>query len=258
MVNNFILSSNVFHKRHLPKENTFNYKSYYVVLDMLDLNSSSNILGINKFNIFSFYDTNHGYKNGSKSVTWAINLFDKNYIEYDNIKLITMPSIFGYLFNPISFWLAYKDDKLRCIICEVNNTFGETHSYICHKDGREVTTKCWFKANKSFHVSPFYDRKGYYKFNFNIDFNTDKKSKIIINYYDNDQLQLSTLITSKSKRLSSLSLLHDFFRVPLLTFKIIFLIHYQAIKLILKKIKYVPKPSQKDYSITIANYINKN
>ena len=229
---------------------------------MLDLKSDSNVFGINKFNIFSFYDKDHGAKDSSKSVNWAINLLTKNHLQYDNIKLITMPRILGYLFNPVSFWLAYNDHKLICVISEVNNTFGETHSYICHKSGEQITDICWFEAEKVFHVSPFYQRQGRYKFNFQIPIisdsnleSTHSKTQIIINYYDDNKLQLSTAITAINKPLSSKNLIKEFIRAPLLTLKVIVLIHYQAIKIVAKKIKYVPKPVQMENTLTLADYI---
>ncbi len=178
---------------------------------------------------------------------------------------MTMPRIFGYLFNPVSFWLCYHQKKLIAVIAEVNNTFKETHSYICHKDGDEITNKCWFKAAKVFHVSPFYQRQGSYKFNFQVPviLDTDPespylnlKTKIIINYYDNDELQLGTAITAINKPFSNKNLIKEFIRSPLLTFKVVYLIHWQALKIVFKRIKYVPKPAQMESTITVADYIS--
>ncbi len=213
-------------------------------------------LGINKFNIFSFYDKDHGKRDVSKSVDWATELLAQNDLAYDGIKLITMPRIFGYLFNPVSFWLCYHQKKLIAVIVEVNNTFKETHSYICHKNGDEIKDKCWFEAEKVFHVSPFYQRQGSYKLNFKLDFEKTTKNQIIINYYDNNKLQLSTDITGINKPLSSKNLIKEFIRSPLLTFKVVYLIHWQALKIIFKRIKYVPKPPKKKTTITVANYIS--
>ena len=257
MVKNFILSSKVFHKRHHPKVNSFNYRSYYIVLDMLNNNSENlrslsgvevplcntvlskpKLFSFNEFNIFSFYDKDHGNRDGSKSVNWATNLLVENNLKYDNIKLMTMPRIFGYLFKPVSFWLCYHKNELIAVIAEVNNTFKETHSYICHKNGEKITDTCWFEAEKFFHVSPFYQRQGSYKFNFKIhedlnssvslskcndeSENSNSKNQIIINYYDNDELQLGTAITAINKPLSSKNLIKEFIRSPLLTFKVVY------------------------------------
>ncbi|APA83632.1 DUF1365 domain-containing protein [Francisella tularensis] len=257
MVKNFILSSKVFHKRHHPKQNSFRYRSYYVILDMLNLKQSkTKFFSINKPNLYSFYDKDHGLRDGSSSLKWATDLLNQYKLEYDDIKLMTMPRVLGYLFNPVSFWLCYKNNKLIAVIAEVNNTFKETHSYICHKNGQDITNKCWFKAEKIFHVSPFYRRQGFYKFNFALNFEDNAKNQIIINYYDNDQLQLGTAINGNMKSLSTTNLIKEFFRSPLLTFKVIYLIHWQALKIVLKKIKYIPKPIQHHDRITVAKFIN--
>ena len=150
MVKNFILNSKVFHKRYSPKINKFNYSTYYIILDMLKpLNQhKTKIFSFNKMNLFSFYDKDHGYRNNSHSVEWAKNILNKNSLLFDSIKLITMPRILGYLFNPVSFWVCYKNEKIISIIVEVNNTFKETHSYLCHKNNDEITNKCWFEAKQ--------------------------------------------------------------------------------------------------------------
>ncbi|MEY8765851.1 MULTISPECIES: DUF1365 domain-containing protein [Francisella] len=259
MVKNFILSSKVFHKRHHPKQNSFRYKSYYIILDMLNLKQSkTSFFSINKPNLYSFYDKDHGLKDGSSSLKWATNLLDQHNLKYDKIKLMTMPRVLGYLFNPVSFWLCYSEKKLVAVIAEVNNTFKETHSYICHNNGNEITDKTWFKAEKIFHVSPFYPRQGFYKFNFALDFDNNAKNQVIINYYDNNQLQLGTAINGQIKPLSSTNLVKEFFRSPLLTFKVIYLIHWQALKIVFKRIKYIPKPEQKNIRVSVANIISPN
>lgn len=314
MVKNLILSSKVYHKRHHPKQNSFKYRSYYVILDMLDLkkdianpdnlcknkachsgldpeshsrnqeilnqiqddsvgtqyrrsvvnNTNPKIFSINKPNIYSFYDKDHGLRDSSYCINWATNLLDEHNIEYDNIKLMTMPRVLGYLFNPVSFWLCYKENKLIAVIAEVNNTFKETHSYICHKNGDEITDKCWFEAEKVFHVSPFYPRQGSYKFNFKLPVIPDsdlespalsKKAQVIINYYDNDKLQLGTAIIGDLEQFSSSNLIKEFFRSPLLTLKVVYLIHWQALRIVLKRIKYIPKPEQKDVRVSVAELV---
>nr|WP_250634632.1 DUF1365 domain-containing protein [Francisella tularensis] len=211
---------------------------------------------MNKPNLYSFYDKDHGLRDGSSSLKWATDLLNQYKLEYDDIKLMTMPRVLWYLFNPVSFWLCYKNNKLIAVIAEVNNTFKETHSYICHKNGQDITNKCWFKAEKIFHVSPFYPRQGFYKFNFTLNFEDNAKNQIIINYYDNDQLQLGTAINGNMKSLSTTNLIKEFFRSPLLTFKVIYLIHWQALKIVLKKIKYISKPIQHHDRITVAKFIN--
>jgi hypothetical protein len=256
---NLILSARVYHRRLLPKVNSFNYRAYYIALDMDNKLSTSKLFSINKWNVFSFYDKNYGYHKSQDSKQWFSDLLDKENINFDKTSIITMPKILGYLFNPISFWLAYKNGILVVVIAEVNNTFGETHSYICHKNNQEITNSDWFEAEKVFHVSPFFDRIGYYKFNFKISLKENTKNIININYFNNDnQLLLATSINGTMTKLTSLNLVKQFIRSPLLTFKVITLIHIQALKLFIRKIGYRNKPLQKDIKITIAKFITKS
>ena len=252
----FLLSANVYHKRFATRQNEFNYRSYFIAIDMKYKISNLKLFSINKANIFSFKDKDHGYKNGDDSRKWAEELLSEQCIKFDVLKIITMPRVLGYLFNPVSFWLAYSKERLVAVIAEVNNTFGETHSYICHKNNAEITGDDWFKADKNFHVSPFFERNGYYKFNFKINMLIEKRNHIFINHYDNnDNIRLATSIDAITKKMSSLELLRQSVRCPLLTFKVFGLIHYQAIKLFLKKIKYISKPEQKPIRVTLAKSI---
>ena len=253
-----VLSAKVYHRRLLPKKNDFNYRAYYVVLDMDNKSSSSKLFSINKWNIFSFYDKNYGYRSSQDSKQWLNDLLDKENINFDKTSLITMPKILGYLFNPVSFWLAYSNGVVLAVIAEVNNTFGETHSYICHKNNQEIANPDWFEAEKVFHVSPFFDRIGYYKFNFKINLKENTKNIITINYFNNDdQLLLATSINGTISKLTSMNLIKQFIRSPLLTFKVVTLIHIQAFRLFIRKIGYRSKPQQQDIKITQAKFITK-
>ncbi|APC96762.1 DUF1365 domain-containing protein [Francisella frigiditurris] len=255
----YILDAIVSHKRTIPKTNYFKYRTYYTALNMSNLEKCKKaFFSIDRFNILSFYNKDHGYRNTQESTIWAKEIFDKNKIQYTDITLITMPRVLGYLFNPVSFWLALDNNHIIGVIAEVNNTFKETHSYVCYDIDSHITKENWFKANKEFHVSPFFERQGYYKFNFDINLQTNSKVRIIINYFNNkDQLELATSIDGKLKEFTNINLIKQFFKVPLLTLKVITLIHYQALKLFIKGLKYIPKPQQKESTISIAKNINK-
>lgn len=80
---------------------------------MLDLsNNKPRIFSLNKLNVYSFYDKDHGYRDGSNCLNWATNLLEQNNLKYDSVKLMTMPRVLGYLFNPVSFWLCYNKINL--------------------------------------------------------------------------------------------------------------------------------------------------
>jgi len=212
---------------------------------------------IKKWALLRYKDSDHGHRNGSPAVEWAKNIFAEREISVDSIRLVTLPRVFGYVFNPVSFWLGFSKEKLTAVICEVNNTFGQTHSYVCHDAARKVIAfDETYVAPKSFHVSPFYPSSGEYQFKFDIN---DKHSfyKIVIHYYDQGVLQLITSMQGSVKTMTRGLIVKEFFRCPLIGLKIISLIHYQALKLFLKKSRFYRLPQQGEKRITDAMKIKK-
>ncbi|MFM8185393.1 MAG: DUF1365 family protein, partial [Alphaproteobacteria bacterium] len=124
-----IFFAKVFHKRLSPKINEFLYEVFYICFDISKISSlKCFFLSLNKFNIFSFYEKDHGIKDGSSIQDWAKKIFAnskaKNKIK--KIFLFTHPRVLGYAFNPVSFWFGIgEDEKIYAIIAQVNNTFGE-------------------------------------------------------------------------------------------------------------------------------------
>ena len=104
-------------------------------------------------------------------------------------------------------------------------------------------------AEKVFHVSPFLNRSGYYRFKFK---NTLDINRTNIDYYDNEQLMLCTSVYGKYKAATNAKFVWMLLKFPLMTMKVIFLIHYQAIRLFLKKIRFYSKPEQKESVLSIA------
>lgn len=248
-----IFSAKVMHKRLTPKENSFIYSVYYLSLPLNKLGEVSEIINHNKFGITTFYDKDHGKRDGSDLRVWVNDIIKENGInqEISEITLIALPRILGYVFNPVSFYLCFDaEKKLKIMVCEVNNTFGETHTYICHNNGNDISPDEYLETEKIFHVSPFIEREGHYKFRFSL---KDESLGIWIDLYDqNNNKKLITSLTGKFIELNKANLRSMFFKCPLVTLKTIFLIHYQAVKLVFKGIKYISKPSQKTIKISIT------
>lgn len=239
-----ILRGSVAHKRLFPKVNGFAYKIYYLALDLAALDTLP--IAYNRFGLASFYDRDHGACDGSNLETWARGILADYGVKAEGrITLVCMPRVLGYVFNPVSFWLCHdKKGGLRGVICEVHNTFGERHSYLCaHEDGRVIAAKDVLNAEKLFHVSPFLEREGHYTFRFDI---SDKRMAYYIDFYNGDGAkQLVTSLSGSLEDLTRTSMQRAFWYTPLVTFKAIFLIHYQAVKLVFKGIRYISKPLQK-------------
>lgn len=233
-----IYHAKIFHKRLFPKINQFVYGAYYLALPLPAKKLPSRFL--------SFNNKDHGFCDGRDVYIWAREILEKDGLNeiITNIILITMPSILGYVFNPVSFFLNFdKDKQLRAVICEVHNTFKEQHSYLCIKaDHSPISKDEWLEADKLFHVSPFLERNGYYKFRFAL---ADDNLGIWIDYFDEEgNKQLATSLTGNFGELNAKSLRFLFWRYPFVTVKVITLIHWQAIKLLSKGIRYIAKPPQ--------------
>ncbi len=251
-----IYLSKVMHKRLIPKVNRFTYGVYYLAFPLSKINALSDgwRFGVNTPGILSFYEKDHGARDGSNLEEWARQMLkQKNITKADgDIVLITLPRVLGYVFNPVSFWLCLdKKNQIRAVICEVNNTFGETHSYICaHQNGSIIQHNEWFEADKLFHVSPFLHRDGRYLFRFAYETNS---FGVWIDYFnESGEKQLLTSLSGTLQPYNKKSRSRAFWQHPLITLKTISLIHWQAIKLLTKGIKYITKPTQREEKLSIT------
>ena len=250
----FICLAQVFHKRLQPSINQFSYRVFYLCFDITKTkNLRSKFLSINRFNIFSFYEKDHARRDGSSLYNWIRQILSSQNIGHKVTKifLMTHPRILGYAFNPVSFWFCLnKKEELIAVLSEVNNTFGENHNYLVFNyDHSPIQQNQWFEADKQFHVSPFLEVKGSYKFRFIFE---ENKISAWIDYFANSkEKSLLTSVNCKNIALKDSALLKQFFSIPLMTFKVVFLIHWQALKLLFKKNKYIPKPKKLLKNLTI-------
>ena len=254
----------VMHKRLEKSINSFVYKAFYLCFDIDKIEDlSSKFLSVNHFNLFSFYEKDHAkienINNNTTSKSYLRNWIDEILAQkdlkqkVDKIFLMTYPRVLGYVFNPVSFWFCLdKEENLIAVLSEVNNTFGENHNYlIFNQDHSCILENQEFTANKEFHVSPFFPVTGSYKFCFSFKNTT---CAAFINYSsDNINKSLLTSVITKNEKLSDLALIKAFFNIPLMTLKIIILIHWQALKIIFKKIKYIKKPQKLNHNLTFNN-----
>ena len=251
-----LLFGRVMHGRLFPKRNSFTYGIYYLTLPLSQLKSMA--ISYNQFAPLSFYDRDHGECNGRDLESWARNILQDYGINVDGeITLVCMPRVLGYVFNPVSFWLCHdKGNNLRAVLCEVHNTFGERHTYLCaHEDHRAITSNDILKGNKIFHVSPLLKREGFYEFRFDV---RDNKFAVWIDYFDGEgQKQLVTSLIGNFETMTKSSLRKAFWTYPLVTFKAITLIHWQALKLLVKGIKYIPRPTQMQERISTTRNLTK-
>ena len=252
-----IFFGKVMHGRLFPKRNSFTYGIYYLALPLTKIKNAS--IAYNRFASLSFFDRDHGNCDGSDLGSWARKILsDYGFEEADGeIVLVSMPRVLGYVFNPVSFWLCHdKSGNLRAVLCEVHNTFGERHTYICgHADRKTINSDDVLKGQKLFHVSPLFKREGHYTFRFDV---REDKLAIWIDYYDAEgKKQLVTSLIGKFETLNKVGLRKAFWRYPLVTVKAIVLIHWQACKLLMKGIKYISRPAQLQKKVSATDNLTK-
>jgi DUF1365 family protein len=240
---NGLLIADVVHQRVSPKPHRLSYRVYYLCFPLARMGDIvCRFLGVNKGNLLSFHECDHGFA-GRPCKDWVAEVLQEYAVGTadGDVVLLTMPRVLGYVFNPVSFWFCLDSAGiLRAVVAEVNNTFGERHAYLCvHDDQRAITRDDWLETKKVFHVSPFLRVRGEYRFRFA--YSADQIG-VWIDYADEGQVVLHTAMTGRRRRLDSSSVARCFFRYPLLTLKIIGLIHWHALRMVVKGFRYYRKP----------------
>ena len=252
--NSYIYTGTVIHKRFKPKVHSFNYSVFSLLIDLSELDLMNNNLGIfsyNKFNIVSFYSKDHGPRDGSSLRKWVIKNLQKNNIEAEGIqiKLLCYPRIFGYVFNPLSvFYIYNKNSELISILYEVKNTFGEQHTYIFKTKKNENLIQHICK--KKFHVSPFIKMDCIYFFRL---LKPGNRVSVIIDLQDQEGKILYASQDGEKSELNNKNLIQSYIKHPLMSFKIIVAIHFEAFKLWSKGIKFIKKKIKIKNNITIES-----
>tara|TARA_B100000575_G_C23071628_1_gene617271 strand:+ start:40 stop:801 length:762 start_codon:yes stop_codon:yes gene_type:complete len=249
-----IYNGTVIHKRFKPKTHFFKYNVFSLLIDLSELNElhrNIKFFSFNKFNLISFFEKDHGDRDGSSLSDWVKKNLNKNNIDSENIriKLLCYPRILGYVFNPLSvFYIYNSNEKLISILYEVKNTFGEQHTYIfkVNDDFKHFQHNC----SKKFHVSPFIDMNCNYFFRI---LKPCEKISVIIDQYQTNEKILYASQDGIRVDFNSKELLKSYCKHPLMTFKIISAIHFEAFKLWIKGIKFIKKKLKIKNNITFEN-----
>lgn len=263
-MNSCIYISRIYHERLKPKKNIFNYRFYMLYLDLDEIDSLAEKVGIfshNRWNILSFYDSDHFKFLRQKGISEKISkekvdfhtarykgkgtkerirtMIEELGLGFDLGKVFILTNVrnLGYLFNPVSFYYCFDEaGKPRVMFSEVNNTFGEQKMYYTMVDpGKKVHKD---KQRKNYYISPFidYDTDIHWRFTVpgrNLDMEVTSKRK-------NDSV-LKAVLKGKRKQLTGASMLMTFLRYPMVPLVTMILIHYQALKLFMKRVQFHPK-----------------
>jgi uncharacterized protein len=236
----------VTHARIKPKGHRFSYRVYSLVIDLKQLpeaNTLSRLFSVGRFNLLSFHEKDHGPQDGSSLAPYCRGLLLSAGMQTEpaRILLVCYPRVLGYTFNPIAVYFAYDSNgDLIGAIYEVRNTFGEMHTYVAPVEPGE-----WNEAglrqerDKLFYVSPFMDMPMRYRFRIR-----PPAEDCAIRILEDDQNGpiLAAAFFGKHQALTSASVLSAFLRIPLLPFKIVGGIHWEAVRLWFKGIRFFSRP----------------
>ena len=246
-----IYFTKVMHRRLFPVHYRFDYRVFSVLLDIDALDQLPRLMAPGGFHLFRFEPKDHGPRDGSPLRPWAERVLAERGITLDGgrIRLLCFPRVLGYGFNPLSLWYCeHRDGTLRAVIAEVNNTFGEHHFYLLADGGRPIEWPLRGRADKCFHVSPLMDMLGDYRFRLSRP--GDHLAVLIRQYDEHDALKLVASQTGPGEPLTDRALLQAFRRVPLMTLKVMVMIHWQALKIWLGGARYYPKPEPPHQEVT--------
>jgi len=254
-INSCLYKARVMHNRLAPKAHRFHYDvfMFYLDLDEIDgLCKRLKFMNRNRFNLFNFRDKDHlqlprENPDASKNIREHItDYLSQNGVIIGNgrIMLLTNLCTAGYQFNPVSFYFCYDEaGKPLCSVVEVCNTFREMKPYFLGT-GTMAGNQFRLNTEKYFYVSPFIDMDTSFDFNLHL---PGEKLQLKIDDYDKagNRFFISTL-TGERRPLTDANLLRYFFSFPLITLKVIGLIHWQALRLWLKKLAYHKKAANID------------
>jgi hypothetical protein len=235
------------HARLRPVRHAFAYPTWFLMLPMRQL-SQEQILPINRFGLVSFHDVDHGDGRGPEAggaLAWLTQMLVEQGIDDadGDVWLHCYPRALGYVFKPVSFWYVHRSDgRLRAVVVEVNNTFGERHCYLLDRplEGQVQT------AQKVFHVSPFCSVGGNYQFRFLRTWNDDhqpQRTVVRIDLHDEHGPLIQTSISGRLQPASRANLRRIIWRRPWLTLAVMARIHWHALLLWRKRVQFFHKPT---------------
>ena len=221
----------VMHARLRPKLRRFTYSVFWLSLRLDQDLQSSAILGINSARPLSIRWRDYGLRDGNHPLAWVRATLAEQGIAADGmIWLHTFPRIWGYVFNPVSFYHCHDaSGHLRAVLVAVNNTFGDWHIYVISTiNGGVLDTAARPEWRKLMHVSPFCAMQGHYQFQFG-------EQSTQIDYHDNEGLLIKTAISGNAELANSSSLIRALLSHPLQSFGVMLRIHWQALRLWLSR-----------------------
>lgn len=241
MIHSCIYRGFVRHRRFLPVRNAFRYRIFLLYLDLAELPTlfeNYTAWSVERFNLAYFRRKDH-LGDPNLPLDTAVRDLAQSKLgrrPIGPIRMLTHLRYFGYCFNPVSFYYCYdaEDRRVETIVAEVHNTpWGEEHCYVFGDAQNQHPMPNWrrFQFAKEFHVSPFMDMDVWYDWRFREPGETINVH--FMNFVDGKQLFDATLALQRQE-INSASLSRVLIHYPFMTFKVITLIHWQALRLLNK------------------------
>jgi DUF1365 family protein len=244
----------VMHQRVRPLRHRLRYSLFWMLFDLDELSEmhrSLRLFSHNDANLTGFRDRDHLDGSDRPLREQVESALTQAGIVPDGgpIRVLCMPRVLGSVFNPVSVWFCHRrDDSLIAMLYEVNNTFGERHTYlipVSDPTAPVVRQSC----DKAFYVSPFMPMAMTYNFEVATPGET---ATVIVNASDADGPTIATSFTGQRRALSDTALLGVVLRHGILALKVVAAIHWEATKLLLKGLRIQPRPAPPAHPITIV------
>ncbi len=240
--NSAIYEGTTTHVRRKPIQHRLQYGLFSLLIDLDELDdlAALRFFSHNRTNLVSFFDEDHGARDGGDLRQWITAELAGAGIRENpgRIRLLCLPRIAGYEFNPLTVWFIDDEDgNPRWILYEIHNTFGEAHSHLVEVDGSDRHRHGF---RKEFYVSPFFDVEGGYHVQIS---QPGERMSVAITYEVDDETVFTATLAGRRIPLNAKTLLGAVTRYPLITFKVMGAIHWEAAKLWLKGARYRRRPT---------------
>ncbi len=246
----------ILHHRLKPKEHRFSHPVFMMFLDLDELQFVTQRLrsfSWNRFNAYSFYDSDHlgGRPRELKDSLRAWLAPHGVTLPPDaRIALLTFPRVFGYVFNPVSFYFCSNSmGKPLCAIAEVGNTFGEKKLFLVPISGADDNA-FRVRVPKNFYVSPFSGLNTEFEFKLR---HPEARLGASVDEWENGERSLLSALNGRRESLSDRRLAWFLFKYPLLTLKVLFLIHWHALLLWFKRVPFHRKADRPELQQEVIN-----
>ena len=246
----------VMHRRLRPKRHRLAYRVYSLLIDLDELPALARrlrLFSLNRFNLFSLHERDYGSGDGSPRAHVERQLRTAGLPTGGAIRLLTMPRVLGYAFNPISVYFCDDPNgELRALLYEVNSTFGERHGYLIEVDAAERGQAVLHQqCAKRMHVSPFLPMDMRYEFRVAPPGIERAALRLGVSAHDTNGPMLVAQFDAVRRPLGDAALLSVFLTHPLLTLKVIAGIHWEALRLWLKGVRLQPRPAAQAPGVTV-------